>query len=396
MLIIVIVGISVLLVVEVGLRHWLNYRATDIQRSKYLNPILNGTGAASHAIYRPHHYMLYAVRNNYSNKNGMRHNGIGLRDERDFGAKKDEIRIVFLGGSTVYDGWIQDNQKTYAPILEAKLNVHYNPEQTGQRIEVINTGLGGATSAESLMRLIFVVSEVQPDVVVIQHGLNDIWPRMYGIIQSDYGNFRRIYSVPSLRNRGETWRHAIYRRMIDRSAILTMIAVRFGYKSKYNIAKMVTRDDVTKDISNVVTNSAAYFERNTRYMVALCRAMGARVVLATEPYNEKASEARKIVMPEHNAILKKIAGQEDVMCFDFSDKMQKDIQYMKDGVHVNEEGGRLKAELYFKYFRDTKLIESILEAPVPTSHTPSVSPAVGELLENLKNDHGNKEDDSDI
>jgi len=56
---------------------------------------------------------------------------------------------------------------------------------------VVNAGLAGATSAENLSRLIFLVSEVAPDLVVIHHGLSETWTRAYGCpIQSDFSNYR--------------------------------------------------------------------------------------------------------------------------------------------------------------------------------------------------------------
>jgi lysophospholipase L1-like esterase len=382
---------------EVGVRYWIHHRATDLQRSMYLNPLLDGTGDKSHALYLPHHYMLYVARPYLSNTNGMRHNRLGLRDERDFGPKTNEIRIVFIGGSTVYDIGIKDNQKTYAPILERDLNKYYSFTKSGQRVEVINAGMAGSTSAENLMRLIFMVSELHPDIVVIQHGLNDVWPRMCGTIQSDFGNYRRVYGLPPLRNRGESWRSAISRRIVDSSAVLTVIAVGLGYRAQYEIAKMVTQEDVPKDIRNVRTNSAAYYERNTRFMVAISRSIGARVVLATEPWTQKASPVRKLLMPEHNAIVKRVAEEEGVDFFDFSEKMPHDTRYMKDGVHVNEEGGRLKAELYFKYFTESGLIEGIQKHRASAPHASAVPDAAAELLdEALKNEQGDKEDGSDL
>ena len=83
---------------------------------------------------------------------------------------------------------------------------------------------------------------------------------------------------------------------------------------------------------------------------------GARVVLATEPWTENADKPRKLLMPEHNAILKRIASEEGLACFDFAAAMPQDSRYMPDGIHVTEEGGRLKAELFFKYFTNAKLI----------------------------------------
>jgi lysophospholipase L1-like esterase len=351
-----LVNFLMLATLEAGLRYWLHHLATDDQSSAYLNPLLDGSGAASRALYLPHHYLLYAARPYLSRENGVQHNGLGLRDERDFGPKTDSIRIAFIGGSTVYDIGIKDNKKMYTALLETQLNEFYAQALGGRRIEVINAGMAGSTSAENLLRLIFVVSEIQPDIVVIQHGLNDVYPRMYGRIQSDFGNYRRVYGPPPLRNKGETWRSGISRRLVDSSAFLTIIAVNLGYRSQYEIGKMVTRHDVVKDLGNSKENTAAYFERNTRFMVAICRSIGARVVLATEPWTEKADKPRKLLMPEHNAILKRIASEEGLACFDFAAAMPQDSRYMPDGIHVTEEGGRLKAELFFKYFTNAKLI----------------------------------------
>jgi hypothetical protein len=175
------------------------------------------------SVYVPHHYTLYNPRPNLKLPDGTMHNNLGMRDNRDFPKNDGAIRIVFIGGSTTYTINILDNRQIFSYRLETLLNDHYQKLFPGIRIQVINAGMGGATSAENMLRLIFFVSELDPDLVVIQHGLNDVWPRMYGTIQSDFSNYRKRWGAPNYFLR-HSIAYGFIRRAIDNSVLLTFLS----------------------------------------------------------------------------------------------------------------------------------------------------------------------------
>jgi lysophospholipase L1-like esterase len=78
------------------------------------------------------------------------------------------IRVVVQGGSTTEDIFVEDG-RTWPELLQAKLNALLRTD----RIEVINMGTSGYTSANCVTDLKLNGLQLQPDVVVAYHGVND-------------------------------------------------------------------------------------------------------------------------------------------------------------------------------------------------------------------------------
>ena len=78
-----------------------------------------------------------------------------------------------MGGSTTYSYDIEDFKKSYPDLLEK-----YLQKKDFDNIEVINAGGGGWSSWESLINLELRVLDLDPDLVIIYHGINDIHTRL--------------------------------------------------------------------------------------------------------------------------------------------------------------------------------------------------------------------------
>ncbi len=111
---------------------------------------------------------------------------------------------------------------------------------------------------------------------------------------------------------------------------------------------------------NAERNDARYFERNTRYMIALAREMGARVLLATAPTGERAGDFHALV-PEHNALTRSIASEAGAAFFDYAAAMATDAHHMPDGIHVSQAGSDLKRDLYFEHLVESGLVEALIQ-----------------------------------
>lgn len=309
-------------------------------------------------IYSPHHYALYTLTPNVHYPDGLQHNGLGLRDHRDLAPDPDAVRIVFIGGSTTYTVGVRDNAKIFTRGLEEKLNAYYKTPLGEKHIEVINAGAGGSTSAENLMRLIFFVSELKPDLIVIQHGLNDVWARGCGEIASDFSNYRKRWSPPPVFDPRFSIAYGLSRRACEHSFFLNFAAIRLGLYKPYLLKDYTTRARrESPDADSLQTNGTGYFERNTRYMIAVAREMGAEVMLATVPVTTRVKKIREQAVPEHNALLERIAQETGCLFYDFAAEMPKDDQHLPDGRHVNQLGSDTKRNLYFNHFVKTGVIE---------------------------------------
>ncbi len=60
------------------------------------------------------------------------------------------------------------------------------------KIQVVNAGIVSVTTAESLHRLFVDILPIEPDMIILYHGYNDLVPRMFNEYSDDYYGFRKI------------------------------------------------------------------------------------------------------------------------------------------------------------------------------------------------------------
>lgn len=350
----------ILLLLEAGIRIYCQGFADPRERLELTSPVTRRLGD-SH-VYVPHHYSLYTLNPDFVTEEGTRHNSLGFRDGREFPLDDKAIRVVFLGGSTTYTIRIRDNARIFTHGLERMLNEHYEQRLGDRRIEVINAGMGGATSAENLIRLIFSVSEISPDLLVIQHGLNDVWPRITGTIQSDFGNYRKRWEAPSVFNP----RYTIAYSGVAWLTRFTLLGNYIAFKAKIlktrqlaDYTNRTSEDDAPEE--NVMRNDARFFRRNSELMVSVAREMGARVLLATPPFTPEFNEVFARATREHGVILRDIAREKGTLFYDLAADMKKDDEHFPDGIHVSQKGSDLKRDLYFRYLVKSGVVEELLK-----------------------------------
>ena len=355
--------VLLLVLVEFGLRVYVNHFAGPQQRARLTTPWIRGAGDAQ--LFEPHHYSIYIPRRNLSTPEGLRHNHLGLRDDRTLPPDPRAIRIVFVGGSTTYTHDIRDNGAIFSTGLERLLNDRYRDRLGERRIEVVNAGMPGATSAENLIRLAFQISEVEPDLLVIQEGINDVLPRSAGPIQSDYGNYRKTWGPPSLFDGDESIAYSLVVRGSEQSVLGHFVLQRLHLARPWHLSRFATRARDSGDgAAWIARNDTHYFERNLRSMIAIARSMRAEVLLATSPVADRlewTSELRLAdAVAEHNAVNQRVAAAERVPCYDFAREMPTDPDLMPDGMHVSQQGSDRKRDLYFRYLVESGIVEGLL------------------------------------
>jgi len=103
----------------------------------------------------------------------VRTNSLGLRS-REIAAKgKGEVRILSLGESSTFGVGVA-NDETYSAVLERLLNSASAGSETSYR--VVNAGVAAYSSFQSLRYLELRAVELEPDVVLFYHELNDYLP----------------------------------------------------------------------------------------------------------------------------------------------------------------------------------------------------------------------------
>ena len=201
-----------LALLELGARVWLNTMASP---DDYIRYALYDQIDPSAFRWAPHHYLNYYPSPNY-NKDGTYHNSLGYRND-EFPIKKPEgtIRIVALGGSTTYTEKVKDNAKTFTAQLENILKEQYGYSN----VQVINAGVPGYNTWESLINLQFRVLDLEPDLVIIYHNTNDVASRLVtpAAYRGDNSGERKQWAAPPV----AWWENSTLLRIVSRKQGLT-------------------------------------------------------------------------------------------------------------------------------------------------------------------------------
>jgi len=115
----------------------------------------------------PHPYLGFNLQPNLRRSSST--NSLGYRGkEVEVPKPPGQFRVVCLGGSTTYDDCIEDDTLTYPARLE------YHLRERGYNVRVVNAGVPGWTSYESLINYAFRVSYLEPDMVILFDAWNDL------------------------------------------------------------------------------------------------------------------------------------------------------------------------------------------------------------------------------
>ena len=350
-----------IMLVEAGLRIWLNHFSTHSQYIKYS---LYTDVPAEMYQWSPHHYLNYYPTPDY--KKGLtHHNSLGYRS-REFNPEKPEntYRIVTLGGSTTYTVSVKDNDKTFPYQLERILRDEYGKKN----IEVINAGAGGYNSWESLINLQFRVLDIDPDLVIIYHGTNDVHTRLVSsdAYKGDNSGRRIQWSPPDIA-------------FFEHSMLLRYIGRKTGLSSQAGLGTLVnaptyfgaggeqwrnTKGPVAEQRAAELLkkNPPVYFRRNLVNMASLAKANNVSIAFATWAHSPHFSDyaatgAYQSGFRENNAVVREVANRYGAYLYDFAAVMPQDRKYWSDGRHVNESGALLKAELFADFIRDSGVLD---------------------------------------
>ncbi len=346
------------LLLEGMARLFLNYLATPEQYNQY---VLYTDVDPTNLQWSNHHYLNYFPTPNYVSNDGLTtHNSLGFRSQ-EFKIDKPigTYRIVALGGSTTYTTRVSDNNKTFTAQLEHILRNNYNFEQ----VEVINAGVASYNSWESLINLAFRVIDLDPDLIIIYHGTNDVHTRFVtpDSYVGDNSGSRKQWSNPPIS-------------IFDHSVLSRIIRRRLGFSRQASLSDFIQSEENFWGTPYLLkqspfspdemldANPPIYFERNLVSMIGMAQAHDIEVLLTTwayipilgDDYTSTAHYQRGFA--EGNEIVQRVAAAHDTLLFDFAAVMPQDESYWSDGVHVNEAGAALKAELFAEFISQSILI----------------------------------------
>jgi lysophospholipase L1-like esterase len=232
--------------------------------------------AIARQVYRPHAFLNVALREDarihvYGREIAV--NSLGYRSpERPLRKPAGVLRVLCAGGSTTFDIRAQSNDLTWPSLLERELR------RRGQPAEVWNAGVPGWTSLENVISLASRDLDLEPDLIVLLQGVNDLQPAAWLPFDRQY----------------EQGHAALVRRhlgldlgpisLADRSVLLeTLNDLLHGPRDPLHVLARVKRVELgTSSRTTVPPEALATFERNIRSLLALARDHHIAVVLVPQ------------------------------------------------------------------------------------------------------------------
>ncbi len=341
------------LILEFALRFYFNTFGSETQKIEYLYSREQIESLPSSALVLPE--IGYGLNPNLEGHNQFGYRGAEIELPKPTGT----FRIIEMGGSTTY-GTTNPGDETAPYYLQKALRDDYGYDN----VEVINAGVYGYTSWQTLLDLTLRVNELQPDLVIIYEAGNDVLPR-----EVDPDCYQGINPY-----RGLDPRRLIFNSLanvpIVPSALYRVAALSFGWMSNpSNLENSFATDplgcggdqDGSDKAHNVEVNRPFYFERNIRDMAAVAHSGGYQIMFSTWPYEQASSDPLpywRTAVDEHNAITTKVAQELGVLYFDYASVAPPDSSNWSDYVHMTGKGNLDRAQAFAKFLDEQEVINA--------------------------------------
>ncbi|MGD2095392.1 MAG: GDSL-type esterase/lipase family protein [Phycisphaerales bacterium] len=373
-LLLLVCSISLIFItLEIGMRVWICHFANERHVLKYASV---KQLEKKHKDIKPrwsvHRYLGHYPTPDFE-KGKNKHNSLGYRgDEIVLPKPEGQFRIVCLGGSTTYTTELEDFKMSYPNLLEKELR-----ERGFKNINVVNAGVGAYTSWESLINFELRVLDLDPDMIIIYHGVNDILARFVWPPDAYKGDNSGAASAPSMSMPSILEYSTLMRYLMIRLGIIqphstlerslkkvpkTNYAIEFfNQKERNKYPAGIFRQVSAQKI--LMTNEPEYFRRNIENIVVIAQFREIETVIATFAYCPNFNDSSIVSCKEYileydemNQVLKSVTEKMHVNIFDFAELFPKDEIYFTDGIHVNAEGVKLKAKMFADYLISKELL----------------------------------------
>jgi hypothetical protein len=334
-------------IIEGGLRLYLAITDKTIQQR-----FLPASQIAAEPRFVPHHYLGYYTNPAYRSPNGKdRHNSRGFRGDEIQMPKPDYVfRIAMIGGSTTYSQLVDDYQQSWPFKTRKYLNKICNSD----KIEVINAGIGGYDSFQTLLNFQLRVLDLDIDMVVVHHAVNDVHARLVPpeLYRGDNSGRRRPWQ-----NDIEPW----FMKLVTVRFAMTVLtgqsfapSIGFHFDNKRSTPGVISEEFNERlggtPAETLKKNTPHYFARNLDFIIGLARSVNVLPVLSTWPstnvYDDYLSTPHyRAAIIEHNQVMSDAAQTNNVLLLDQISGMPTDKKYWADNRHVSVLGANRKAEI---------------------------------------------------
>jgi lysophospholipase L1-like esterase len=295
-------------------------------------------------------YQPYSLNPGFPGHNSLGFRGDPIQLQKPAGVK----RVACIGASTTY-GSLTDPVDSYPAELGNLMS------GLPEKWEVVNAGVLGYLSNENLIDLQLRVLPLDPDVLLILPGRNEIFPQAYNNFKLDYTHFRR----PGFNFAVSNYVHKEIFKW-SRLALLacTVKGDRFGWSEAdehplYGGMMRENRPTPAEAIRNIQDPSRmTTYRRSLESMIEICRGRGILVVMCTMqecpekfaldelPRDAVLNQKLGELVERLNDVAREVARQFDVPIVETAQlSARKDL--FLDDTHLTLEGHRLQARIIF-------------------------------------------------
>ncbi len=287
-------------------------------------------------------------------------NNLGFRgDELARPKPADELRIFTVGGSTM-ECIVLDDSGDPSRLLQDTLDARF----TARDVRVYNAGKSGDRSYDHLAMVSQRIAHLEPDVLIIFAGLNDLMAGLFGVdyLHLETRQLGRNDLLKLLAGESQLYRrlHGVARRFRRRSAREIQETIAF----ETNYAEKAALQNSFPPIETPPRVDLDSYATNLRSILAVGRAAGARVVFMTQAttWNSQVDPAASVwhwmrlrqdgiyredlmdaALKSYNDVMRDLAATEQVELVDLAATMPKSLEFFYDDVHFNDAGARTAA-----------------------------------------------------
>jgi lysophospholipase L1-like esterase len=315
-------------------------------------------------------------------------NAYGFRgDSLDIPKPAGEFRIFVIGGSTAECFYLDDDDDM-SRVAQDEMAAH---AKEARSIKVHNVGLSGAASDDHVAMLAQRLVHLEPDLVVVFAGFNDLRRSLQGFDYLHYTTYGAAPALPCYKRwllGSQIMRRVAYasRRVHpDPKSIMETRPFKSDYARKIAVQRAAPETDAT------VRVDTTSYRNNLRSMVGIARANRFALVFMTHPstwnsavdpaasdrhwmrvydgvvYREGAMDS---ALERLNDTMRAVAAQDSVPLYDLTQTLPKSLEFLYDDCHFTREGALATGRGLARFLMDRTL--------VPAAGAPSAEGGNGE------------------
>lgn len=182
-------------------------------------------------------------------------------------AKPDDVlRVMVVGGSTVFDSTVDGDDKAWP----ARLGHHLGCVVPGRQVEVINAGVPGYVMLDNLIRLQSELYEFKPDILILYQAHNDLLAALHRIHES-YRGLRTPREVESV----APWTEWLQKH----SLLYNKLALKAKALHRAGLAKTAREESSPQTFTESIEAGAARHEKDLRSFLLVAQGFGIPVVV---------------------------------------------------------------------------------------------------------------------